>query len=224
MLSYKKNRFILFALLTFSTVTVGQSNRFEWIKGVFRNPEMVGAIAPASSYTAKELARYIHHDNDKPIRILEVGSGTGPVTEEIIKKMNKADHLDCIELDKNYCEQLDKKFSSKNVHIYCMSITDFKSTKKYDVIISTLPFNLLSPQLVQEIVKQYKTLIKPGGHASYIEYAWLGKLKRLTLSKKGRRAWDSKQRTLKTWRKKYGIARNIVYRNLPPTYVYHLKM
>ena len=155
----------------------------------------------------------------------EGGEGTGPVIKKIIKKMNVEDHLDCIELDADYCAQLEEKFGEhENVHIHCMSITDFAPTQKYDVIVSTLPFNSLPPKLVQQVVDQYNEIIKPGGYITYIEYVVLGNVKRLVLSKEKKAAWDVKQQTLKEWFGRYGVERKIVWRNLPPSYVYYLKI
>ena len=112
----KKLRLILVILFGFISADA-QPTRLAWIKGVFRNPAKVGAIAPCSSYVADELTRYIMHEDRKPLRILEVGAGTGPITKEIIKKMNEDDHLDCIELDAVYCDQLEEKFGEhENVH------------------------------------------------------------------------------------------------------------
>jgi len=153
--SRKKFSFIAMLLLSVPSTALGQQTRLAWIKGIFRNPAKVGAIAPCSSYVA---------------------------------------------------------------------ITDFNPTKKYDVIVSTLPFNSLPPALVQQIVKQYAVLIKSGGYATYIEYIALGRVKRRALNGQKRAAWDTKQATLKAWRKKYGIGRTVVLRNLPPAYVYQLQM
>ncbi len=211
--------------LASTSMAWSQQTRLAWIKGVFRNPAKVGAIAPCSSYVADELTRYIMHEDRKPLRILEVGAGTGPITKEIIKKMNEDDHLDCIELDAVYCDQLEEKFGEhENVHIHCMSIIDFAPTEKYDVIVSTLPFNSLPPKLVQQVVDQYNEIIKPGGYITYIEYVVLGNVKRLVLSKEKKAAWDVKQQTLKEWFGRYGVERKIVWRNLPPSYVYYLKI
>jgi phosphatidylethanolamine/phosphatidyl-N-methylethanolamine N-methyltransferase len=196
-----------------------------WVKGFIKNPKKVGALAPCSKYCADELARYLHHTDNRPLRILEVGAGTGAITKTIINKMNSRDHLDCIELDSEYCNQLQKEFGHHdNVAIHCMSITDFNPVQKYDVIISTLPFNSLPPQLVQQVVNQYNKIIKSNGYISYIEYIVLGNVKRLILSYNECKEWDAKQKTLEDWRSKYGIGRPIIWRNFPPSYVYHLQI
>ncbi|MEX0671920.1 MAG: hypothetical protein WD068_01045, partial [Candidatus Babeliales bacterium] len=144
---------------------------------------------------------------------------------EIIKYMGKDDHLDCIELDQEYCAQLAKKIGDQpNVRIHALSITDFNPTKKYDVIISTLPFNSLPSDLVVEIVEKYKSVAQEGCYVSYIEYIALGTMKRLTLNDSERLEWDNKQEALESWRKQYGIGKKIIMRNMPPAYVYYLKL
>ena len=52
--------------------------------------------------------------------------------------------LDIIEIDADFCVQINKKVAGQdNVSVHCCSILDW-TKKKYDLIISTLPFNAFS--------------------------------------------------------------------------------
>ncbi len=223
MCNHKRLRILLLCLILPFTLS-GQAVGLAWVRGILRNPNKVGAIAPCSSYTAKELTRYIYHNRKKKVlRILEVGAGTGAVTKEIVSKLKKDDQLDVVELDQNYCTLLHEKFGQQsNVAIHCISITDFVSDAPYDLIISTLPFNSLPTELFQQVVHHYTNLIKPGGHIAYIEYVGLANVKRLMLTKQERESFDKKCAVLKQWRTMNGVHTEVVVRNLPPAYVYHL--
>lgn len=179
----------------------------------------IGAIAPSSRYLAKAMTKHLKKYK-KPIHILEVGAGTGIVTEYIKKYMPEGSTLHVVEIDKGFYKMLEERFRTNgNVKIYCCSITDLELHDKVDCIISGLPFHSFSPGFVQQILDKYsRDFIKPNGVITFFEYAFLPTLKKMVVRK------DSDYRavldTLEAFRnEKPNKKEEMVMLNIPPARV-----
>ena len=82
--------------------------------------------------------------------VVEVGSGTGFLTEKLIEK---AKHVTAVELDKNMVEILNERFGEvENLEVVNEDILDFKirnskfETRKYKVV-ANIPYYITSPLL-----------------------------------------------------------------------------
>jgi phospholipid N-methyltransferase len=119
--------------LSLSIVLIGQCAyaNFEdaklFIKSAFKNPREVGAVLPSSHGVGEELMHYVLQSQQKnphkPLHILEVGAGTGPMSEVIISHLREGDHVDLVEISPEFCKILHDKFDTyHNVSIHCLSI------------------------------------------------------------------------------------------------------
>lgn len=83
--------------------------------------------------------------------IIEIGPGTGQLTNEIIKKKPK--NLILIEKDKELYELLKKKYSKKNVSIYNIDALkyNYKVHKKINII-SNLPYNISTKIILKLLI------------------------------------------------------------------------
>ena len=203
------------------------SNGLHFVQRFIQSPTTVGSVFPSSRALAKKIVCLIPENpsSSEGKHYLEVGPGTGSFTEEIIKKMSAKDHLDVVEIDPTFCEILRKKFAnSSNVQIHCQSIEDWHPDYHYDAIISGLPLNVFTPDMVQRFIDTFKKLARAGGTVSYFEYAWLPKIKINTLSgdekKRFQRVLDIKNEFYKN----FGTHSEPVYRNFPPAKVLHFKI
>lgn len=133
----------------------------EWVC----NPKVIGSCAPSSKYVTKEIVNCLQTNKKKTLRILEVGSGTGVCTREITNFLkNEQYSLDAIEINPTFAQALTSEFKDNNrVSIHQVDITQWQPTQQYDVIISTLPFNLLPPEVTGKVIRSYKKWIVPGG-------------------------------------------------------------
>lgn len=198
---------------------------------IIHNYNEVGALFSCSSFTAHELTRYITAHNSSDIcYILEIGAGTGPITEKIARIIestpdNHTQYIfDVIEINEKMCKYLRAKFYDRPfVQIRCCSILDWNPPYKYDYIISTLPHTSLNTILVKDIVYQYKKLAKPNGILSYIEYIGVAKLRELVLRNNAKKDFIEIRRLLKKLRKKHTLDTKAVMLNILPLYVHHLQ-
>jgi len=82
------------------------------------------------------------------LSIIEIGPGDGRLTDHIIKFKPK--ELLLIEIDEDLIPTLNIKYSNyKNIKIFNDNFLDFNIEKKFDLILSNLPYNISSPILVK---------------------------------------------------------------------------
>lgn len=192
----------------------------EWIV----NPRAVGSCSPSSCYVVQEITKPLT-DVTKPIRVLEVGSGTGVCTRAITEVLKgKSYHLDAIEINPLFACSLQKQFKdTSTVVVHEADITQWNPTQKYDVIICTLPLNLLDTKTTKNALERFKKWIVPGGRISYVEGAASSKLSRLFMSAQDRAVFDKKYQLISHFRESHLQESKLVLRNIPAYYVHHLK-
>ena len=82
------------------------------------------------------------------LNILEIGPGNGKLTNKIIQK--NPNKLTLVEIDSDLIFDLKEKYKSfKKIEIINENILEFNIKKKYEIIISNLPYNISSPLLVK---------------------------------------------------------------------------
>src|SRR5207244_3472174 len=103
------------------------------------------------------LTKYI--PNDAPITILEAGAGSGSVTKKIIERMHPGSRLDAVEFNKDLYDGLIKQLGDKqndNIKFYHAALEEWApvkgDSKRYDLIVSTLPITQLPLDTMQKIL------------------------------------------------------------------------
>lgn len=218
----RKNCIKILLLCSIISFNVSGMDRLSLFVEFCKNPFEVGAIAPSSSYTGEELCSFISQDSVRPgLRILEIGGGYGNISEIIGGQMLEQDHLDVIEINPELCNKIEMRVSGcKNVTVQCCSILDWNPSERYDLIISTLPFNAFSYTLFAEIFAHIRTLGKKEVVFSYIEYLVIGKIR--DFFSQNKEVKRIKEYLKKEWQKSVKIQK--VWLNLPPLNVYHLRI
>lgn len=227
-MEFVKELFVCVSLLVIAIVARANIKDVPvFLKNAFKKPNVVGALLPCSSEVGKELTRYIvrsqKENPKKPLNILEVGGGTGAMTEVIIANLRDVDHLDVIEIGQDFCQMLHEKYDKyPNVSIHCLSILDWHPSYTYDFIISTLPFNSFDYELMNNSITHMTSLVTSGGILSYVAFVGIAQLKEPFLWGKKRVEHKMKMKRLKQWRSRYQIAKKIIIKNMPPINIYHL--
>jgi len=225
----QKKKFSILLTSFLLLITLGYAVLFYTDFGCFvlalaKSPKKVGAVAPSSPLLAKAITKHIVK-KDAPIRVLEVGAGTGVFTEKIIAKLGKEDILDVIEVDAELVEILREKFKAySNVHIHWMSILDWRPNYKYDYIVSGLPFNALGVDFVIAVLDTYMQSIKNNGILSYFEYIWVSYIRTFFSRGPAKTNYIKSKLILSKFRKNFEFDKDFVLCNVPPAYAYHLKI
>jgi phospholipid N-methyltransferase len=215
----------LFLIQQIKSNNIGDITKF--VKGFVKNPLKVGSILPCSSYVGEEIIKYYKKETmnhyEQPIHIIEVGAGTGSLTEVIVKYLRPIDHLDIIEISPDFCSILQEKFGKyPNVSIHCNSITEWQPNYQYDFIICTLPFVSFEKSFMNKVIDHLLHLIKTDGIFSYVSFAGIAQLKKPFLKGQAQNDHKEKMSRLKKLRDHYQIDSKTILQNCPPIRVYHL--
>jgi phosphatidylethanolamine/phosphatidyl-N-methylethanolamine N-methyltransferase len=197
-----------------------------------RNYHTTGAILPSGRQLAGALSRYIAQGSSVGRRILEVGPGTGAVTRRIIALMKPGDSIDLVELNESFVRQLEQHFKNDaqfqpvagRSRIINSPVQDLPLEKKYDLIVSGLPLNNFSVELVESILQKLLKLLNAGGTLSFFEYIAVRRARALVSGRADRQRLRGIGRAMQAVLEKYEIRREAILLNVPPAWVHHVRV
>ena len=191
-----------------------------------------GAIAPSSRFLARSMTSYLaDRDRSVPVRILEIGPGTGPVTDSIVRLLQPHDVFDLVELNEEFVRILNQRFKTEaawhsvqtQATIHQLPVQDFQTSQPYDFVISGLPLNNFPAELVESIADTYFRLLKPGGVLSYFEYMYVRPIRKVVTRGAERIRISAIDATLQKHCDRCRIRRDNIWINTPPAWVQHLR-
>lgn len=194
-----------------------------------KNFATTGALVPSGRRLASALTRYVNPN--MPQRILEVGPGTGAVTKEIVKQMGPHDELVLVEANESFVNQLEKRFIvdplfrkvSSRCRILHQRIEDLPSSDRFDVVVSGLPLNNFEPQLVRDILRGLRLHLADYGTISFFQYLALRPARTVISGREQRQRLRGIARALRDVLREGEIAREVIWSNIPPATVHHLR-
>ena len=196
-----------------------------------RRYDTTGAIAPSGAGLAKALASFLKERGDGPVRVLEVGPGTGPATAKIVPLLKEGDQFDLVELNDNFVAMLNERFEKEDdwkavrdlSKIHEIPLQDFQADQPYDFIISGLPHTIFPADLVESIMTRYYELLKPGGTLSYFEYMGIRPTRGIVDLGASRKRMRRINEIVRKNFKQYRVRRDNVFINVPPAWVHHMQ-
>ncbi len=176
-----------------------------------RNWKTVGAIAPSSSVLARRIVDAA--DVRRARRVLELGPGTGAFTEAIIEAMPAGCEYLGIELSADFTRRLRGRFQGHRFENASAQDFEFASclggAEGFDVILSGLPWASFPHDLQTAILDNVLPRLAPGGRFATFAYWGFHRLPRArqfhALLHKHLPGAESSR---------------VVWRNLPPAFVY----
>jgi len=155
-------------------------------------------------------------DPQSPSVVVEFGPGTGPFTEAILVKLGPGSRLIAIEQNDTFAGILRRKFPDLDlVHGSVETlpqILEARGGRLADCIISGLPWASFDAALQRRIVAAAANSLRPGG--SFATFAYVHGLV-LPAAWRFRRLLEATFRDVRQ--------SEIVWRNLPPAFVYHCR-
>lgn len=136
------------------------------------NPRQIGAILPCSPRLGQLMSRYAHLTHDSAI--VEIGAGTGVITQSLLEAGVPRDQLYVVELDMRLAQFLEKRFPGTSV--INGNATDIAQllpahlVGKISTVISSLPVRLFAFDLQQAIVQAAFTVLAPEG--AFVQYTY----------------------------------------------------
>ncbi|HVV68663.1 MAG TPA: methyltransferase domain-containing protein [Gammaproteobacteria bacterium] len=182
-------------------MTNGHNPRFSFLKALVKDPAAIGAITPSSHFLGEEMAAHIYYQPGAAI--VELGAGTGVITEALLAAGVRPEDLIVIEYSHTFATQL--RAHLPHVRIIegdAANLTTLLRDLPHPIhsIISSLPLRTLPKLKTEAILQQVVHALAPGGR--YIQFTYSLK--------------SSQYPALMHYRR---IFSKIIWRNLPPARV-----
>jgi phosphatidylethanolamine/phosphatidyl-N-methylethanolamine N-methyltransferase len=149
----------------------GDDARFlrSWID----SPGRTGAVAPSSPFLARRMASYVDPQIEGPV--VEIGPGTGPVTEALIARGVDEERLILVEFSPEFCELLRRRFPRATIvegDAYALSATlTGHLGEKASAVVSSLPlFNKPPAERSALVADAFDNVLKAG--APFIQFTY----------------------------------------------------
>ncbi|MEW5976856.1 MAG: hypothetical protein AB1898_13715 [Acidobacteriota bacterium] len=183
----------------------------------------LGAIVPSSPHLAKAIVMPLSQRGLRPVRVLEVGPGTGAFTDRILKHLRRGDVFDIYELSPKFCGYLrrslpfsDLRKQGIQIRLINDDIRNLRQSFDYHYIISGLPLNNFDSQIVSDILEVLISHLSPDGVLSYFEYIFTHEFKARFLKPSERQRMIQVAKTVGSFIARHQYAYSQVWWNLPP--------
>jgi phosphatidylethanolamine/phosphatidyl-N-methylethanolamine N-methyltransferase len=155
----------IFAALTDTTLFLQ-----EWLA----NPQRMGAVAPSSPKLAAAMARWL--PSDPGSYVLELGPGTGAVTEALLRRGLREDRLVAIERNPKMACLLREKFPRAHIitgdawRLDDLLHEHHEPIESVGVVISSLPLLNFPPEEAEALAKKIRAILQPQGN--WVQYSY----------------------------------------------------
>lgn len=146
-------------------------DELRFLRGALARPRSVGAIAPSSPALARAIAAQI--DPIFPGKILELGPGTGVVTQAIVDMGIEPERLVMIEYDPHFASLLAQRFGRACViegDAFDLANTLGNRGAPFAAIVSGLPLLNQPPQRRKALIDAALDRLAPG--APFIQFSY----------------------------------------------------
>ena len=146
----------------------------EWLA----HPQRTGSVTPSSPKLAAAMARWLPSDPES--YVLELGPGTGAVTEALIKRGLREDRLVAIERNPKMARLLRDKFPQAQIiigdawHLDHLLRSRREPIESVGAVISSLPLLNFPPAEAEALTTKIRAVLEPEGN--WVQYSYhLGK-------------------------------------------------
>jgi mannose-6-phosphate isomerase len=132
------------------------------------NPRHIGAAVPSSRALARRMASHVIPSDGG--FVVEVGAGTGAVTEALLERGVPPDRLIAVERSERLAEHLRRHFP--HVNVVTGDAGDLRALLRHhgdlaregvSAVISSLPLRSLPREDAARIAEEFRVLLRPGG-------------------------------------------------------------
>jgi phosphatidylethanolamine/phosphatidyl-N-methylethanolamine N-methyltransferase len=159
-------------------IKLGDEARF--LKSWIDSPGKTGAVTPSGPFLARRMASYVDIAVEGPV--IEIGPGTGPVTEALIEHGVAEERLVLVEFSPEFCALLRQRFPKATViegDAYALSKTLTGAVHEpAAAIVSSLPLFNQPPHRRSAFASEAFALMRPGSPLIQFTYAMASPLPR----------------------------------------------
>lgn len=164
-----------------------------FLKSWFDRPLMTGAVYPSGKALARMMARYV--DPSVPGPVVELGPGTGPVTEALIARGIGEERLILVEFNPDFCKLLKKRFPKARViegDAYGIRATLHDLKVPVSAVVSSLPLFTRPEMQRLRLLREAFGMMSPNAPFIQFTYATVSPMplkKREFFADKSPRVW-----------------------------------
>ena len=150
-----------------------RSGFFLFMREAMQNPANIGAVLPSSKVLAAQVADQVSHA--PPGFIVELGAGTGIITDALLKQGIPSQQIIVIERVEKLATHLQQRYPTLRViqgDASRLSELLGEDAKKVSTIVSSLPLRSLPPKTVIAIRDQFKQILKPKSKLIQFTYSF----------------------------------------------------
>ncbi len=177
-----------------------------------KNPKRTGAVCSSSKRLSNIITENIGIENAS--NIIEIGPGLGVFTKYILSKKQKDCVFFAVEINENLAKNLCRKIKDIDVEVgsaeFLESMMKKRNMQYADVIVSGIPWALLSRVEQDRILQSIYKALKPGGYFATFAYV-IPTLHAKNFKKKIFYTFNSVKTS------------NVIWSNIPPAFVYYCK-
>lgn len=153
-------------------VQAGIVEQARFIRAWLDNPATTGAVSPSGRFLARSMAQHVDPHEDG--LVIELGPGTGPVTQALIKRGIAEERLVLVEYDADFCRLLERRFPRATIiKGDALNLSRTLAEKIHGpvaAIVSSLPLlNLLDAQRLALLDEAFKLM---GGKGRFVQFTY----------------------------------------------------
>ena len=143
------------------------SPRWQFLRGFFKHPVMVGSIVPSSKVLIDKMLRPVAWENAR--LFVEYGPGVGTFTRPVLERLHPDAKLVTIDTNPDFTRYLKQLVNDERLIAVTGSAADVekiladRGLGAADYVLSGLPFSTLPPGVGAAIGKATAKVIRPGG-------------------------------------------------------------
>ncbi len=150
-------------------------DEMQFIRSWIEKPLSTGAVMPSSRVLARAMARYVDPQSSGPV--IELGPGTGPVTEALVRRGVDPARLILVEFNPDFCRLLRSRYPAATVvqgDAYRLRrlLGDYIS-KPAAAVVSGLPLVTKPLRTRLRLISEAMTLLAEGAPFVQFTYAML---------------------------------------------------
>mgnify|MGYP001555514191 CR=1 FL=1 len=148
-----------------------------WFLALQRNPRQMGAILPATRALAGAMARTAIRGR-ADANIIEIGAGTGRVTEELWRLSNGKIRIQAVEPDRHLADRLQRRFSGIEVFpgTFEEAPESLFAGMERATVVSSVPLFALQDDSRSAFFKSLTSAIECGRIGRYVQYTYWPRL------------------------------------------------
>lgn len=139
------------------------SASFHFLKAAIKEPLQISTLFQTASTTVNRLLSPLKQDNH--CSVLELGVGAGAVTKKAHKIMQNKEKYLGFEINTDLYNFVREEY--KDFHFVCASaevISDYAKGRKFDLVVSTLPWSLFDDFMRKSILEEIGKHLEKGGY------------------------------------------------------------